>query len=160
MFKNIIPWHKKHEAHPVPSPNDRSTSMAHDIETLRHEYDKMLDRFWNGNLWEDFDRWNVGWGCDVEDNDKEVVVSAAVPGFKPEEIDIQLSGDRLRLRAEHNEESKKNGGFRQNRFFRSMTMPRGINANEIKAEYKNGVLEIHLPKGPDSQTKRIPVKAQ
>lgn len=160
MFKNIIPWHKKHNAHPVPAPNDHPMSTPHEIAELRNEFDSMLDRFWNRSLWEDFDRWNIGLGYDLQDNDDEVVVSVAVPGFQPEEIDIQLSGDRLRLRAEHREETKKNGAVHHNKFYRSMTVPRGIDANGIKAEYKNGVLEIHLPKGPDAQTKRIPVKAE
>lgn len=160
MFKNLIPWRKKHESHHVPVRGELTTPMSNDIARLRDEFDSMLDRFWNGNLWEDFDRWNIGWGCDMEDSDKEVVVRAEAPGFKPDEIDIQLSGDRLILQAEHLEESKKNGGTYHSKFYRSMMMPRGIEANNIRADYKNGVLEVHLPKGPEAQAKRIPVKTK
>ena len=143
MFKNLIPWRKKHESHRVPVRGELTTPMSNEIARLRDEFDSMLDRFWNGNLWEDFDRWNIGWGCEMEDSDKEVVVRAEAPGFKPYEIDIQLSGDRLILQAEHLEESKKNGGTHHTKFYRSIVMPRGIEANNIRADYKNGVLEVH-----------------
>jgi len=156
MFKSLVP-HRKRTNLPV-----RSERSAPNIAELQDRFDSLVNQFWNdpNSIWDDTDPWTSGWGCDVEDSDKELVVRAEAPGFEPDEIDIEMSGDRLVLKAEHREETKKNGGTYHSTFYRSMTLPKGIEADQINAEYKNGVLEVHLPKGPEAKAKRIPVKAK
>lgn len=166
MLNNLLPWGKKQER----SASDTDTLVAEpsQLARLRDEFDAMLEHFRHAPSLrgepseglESTDPWNVGWGCDLQDKDNEVVVRAEAPGFDPEEIDVRVSGNRLVMEAEHKTESEKNGGsYQYQRFFRTMTIPRGIQADQIEAQYKNGVLEVHLPKGPDAQAKRIAVKA-
>ena len=160
MFKDLIPWRRPQTGQPTRG--ELVPSGSSDIGRLRDEFDSLLDRVWNPvKMWEDFDDIGSGWGCDVEDGDHEIVVRAEAPGFQPEEIDVQLSGNRIVLKAEHREESNEHGGLRKHsRFYRSMTVPPGIESDGIEAEYKNGVLKVHLPKGPEARAKRISVKAK
>ena len=153
MFKNLIPWKKSTPAELVEI--DPTTEVAQ----FRTNFDNMLDRIWSGD-WED--AWNAGWGCDVQDGEDEIVVLADAPGFELDEFDVQLSGNRLVVQAEHKTE-KTNGNEQISRYgklYRAITVPSGIEADKIAANYKNGVLEIHLPKGEEARSKRIVVSAK
>lgn len=159
MFKNLIPWRRKREK----QAGNALASTPNFPGLFPHwdDFGPWLDRFYeSGSLGDD--QWNNGWGCEVEDKEKEVVVRAEAPGFEPDEIEVQMSGSRLVLQAEHKEEKKEKNGHstRYGSFYRTMTLPRGIKADGVQADYKNGVLEVHLPKGPDVQSKRISVKAK
>jgi HSP20 family protein len=99
------------------------------------------------------------WGFTVEENVKEVVVRAEVPGFEPGEIDVLLTGEVLTIRAEHKE---KKGEVpvegRHGKLERTVTLPAGIVPEKIEARYHNGVLEVHVPKVPEPLPRRIEVK--
>ena len=95
----------------------------------------------------------------------EIDVRAEAPGFEPDEIDVRLSAGRLVLQAEHKTEQDTtengNGHFSSyGKFYRAMSVPAGIEADKIEASYKNGILEVHLPKGEEAKSKRIAVKAK
>ena len=102
------------------------------------------------------------WGFDVEDKEHDVVIRAETPGFEPDELDVQLSGNRLIIKAEHKEETKKEGTstYQYGSFHRSVSLPEGIQAEKIDAKYHNGVLEIHIPKGTQAGSKKISVKTK
>jgi len=152
MF-SLIPWKKKEESRSL-APRDQ-----HPLARLRDEFDEMFDRF--------LSRWpapfEVGstrerfWGFDVEDHDQEVVVKAEVPGFDAGDLDVQVSGQTLTIQAEKKHESKEEQGY--SRFYRAVTLPAGINRDRIEARYRNGVLEVHVPKTEEARGKRIPVQA-
>lgn len=153
MFKNLIPWGSSKETEMVAV--DPKTEVAQ----FRANFDKMLERIWSGD-WED--AWNSGWGCDIQDGEGEIVVRTEAPGFEPEEFDVQLSGTRLVVQAEHKTESGNGNGksTRYGKLYRAMTVPSGIEADKIQASYKHGILELHLPKGEEARSKRIAVAAK
>jgi HSP20 family protein len=131
-----------------------------ELAQLRANFDRMLSKMWSGD-WDD--AWNYGWGCDVQDAENEIVVRAEAPGFEPDEIDVRLSAGRLVMQAEHKAEKQTsgNGHFSSyGKFYRAMSVPAGIEADKIEASYKNGVLEVHLPKGEEAKSKRIAVQAK
>ena len=126
---------------------------------LRGEFDNLFDRF--------FGSWPTAfaaedWGMDMENRDKEILVRADAPGFVPADFDIQVSGNVLTIQAEHKvEKGKKNGHFFSDRqFTRTVTLPAGVAADKVEAHYRNGVLELHLPKTEQAQAKRIEVKSE
>ena len=95
-------------------------------------------------------------------NAGEVVVRADAPGFETEDFDIQVSGNQLTIRAEKKQEDKDetNGfSYSERRLHRSVTLPAGADPDKVEARYRNGVLEVHLPKSPEAQGKRITVKS-
>jgi HSP20 family protein len=98
---------------------------------------------------------------DFDENEKEFVLKAEAPGFEPEDLDVQVSGNMLTIKAEKKKESKEkkgNGYFEERRFERTITLPAGADTDHVEAKYHNGVLEIHLAKTEDAQRKKIPVQ--
>jgi len=100
---------------------------------------------------------------DVAETRNDIVLRAELPGIKPEEVDIELTGDTLTLRGERRFESedRKDSFVRiersYGRFQRSFTLAVPVNADAVKASYKDGVLEIHLPKSEANKPRKVQV---
>lgn len=96
---------------------------------------------------------------DIMDEGDKFVLEAELPGFDKGDININVDGDRLTIKAEHSEseeESKDNYIRRERRygsFIRSFDVS-NINTEKIKADYKNGVLTLDLPKKDDRPSGR------
>jgi HSP20 family protein len=99
--------------------------------------------------------WPQYWGLDANENEKEVFVRAELPGFDVNELDVQLKNNVLTLEARHGEEGKD--GFRHVR--RVLTLPEGLDVEKIEASYKNGVLDLRIPRLPETTARKIEVKA-
>ena len=89
--------------------------------------------------------------CDIQDKGDKFLLEAELPGFRKEDISIDLNGDELVICARHNsEEEKKDGDYvRRERKFGSYSRScnvSGIDTAAISAAYNNGVLELELPK--------------
>jgi HSP20 family protein len=88
---------------------------------------------------------------DVERDDRNLVVHANVPGIQPEEVKIQVADDVLTISGDHEEsrEEKDKSYVRRERrygsFSRSMALPPGVNAKEIKATTHDGVVDVTMP---------------
>jgi HSP20 family protein len=102
---------------------------------------------------------------DVYQTEDEVVVKASVPGIKPEDIDISVTGDTLSIRGEVQQEEEEQKGQYHLRervyrsFARSLTLPSSVDPDKAQAEFKDGVLKLTLPKLEEAKTKRITVKS-
>ncbi|QCX33908.1 Hsp20/alpha crystallin family protein [Caloramator sp. E03] len=88
---------------------------------------------------------------DIVDKGDKFVLEADLPGFNKEDIDIDIDGNRLTISAKHSEkrEENKDNYIRRERRFGSFVRSfdvSNIKTDEIKAEYKNGVLTLELPK--------------
>lgn len=128
------------------------------LSLLRRQFDDLFDRMWSGMLGplgQDVEDIRV-WDFDVQENDKEITVRAEMPGFEENEINVELNNDVLTVRAE--KQQKRDGGQEYRKFYRSVTLPSGINAEQAQATYRNGVLELHLPRPEGSQAKRITIQ--
>ncbi len=101
---------------------------------------------------------------DVSEDEKNIVVKADLPGLKKDEISVSLDNDVLTIRGERKSESeeKEKNYHRVERsygaFERQIVLGSHINVEQIKASYKDGVLELTLPKSEESRTKRIEIK--
>jgi len=106
--------------------------------------------------------WEGGWGLDVREEDNNVIVRAEAPGFEPGDFDIQVRGDQLVLSAAHRSESQDKEGdyqeWRRQEFYRSMTLPAAIDAEKVKAVYRQGVLTVTMPRSERDSGKRISVE--
>jgi len=95
----------------------------------------------------------------MEEKENEVVLRAEVPGFEMKELDVTVRGDELTILAEHKEPAKGEAvERRQARLERSVTLPSGVEPEKIEATYRNGVLEVHVPRIPEAKPRRIEVK--
>ena len=103
---------------------------------------------------------------DMYQTDNEVVVKAALPGMKADEVQINVTGDILTLKGElkHEEEKKdRSWHVREHRwgaFERSITLPTGVISDKAKADFENGILTITLPKSEQVKPRTITVKAK
>lgn len=100
---------------------------------------------------------------DISEDDKAVIVRATVPGFKKDEIQVEVQDGVLNIHAEHEEKSEENGEkfLRRERrygaFTRQATLPVAVAEGQAKAELKDGVLTLRLPKVPEAQAKKIKI---
>ncbi len=96
----------------------------------------------------------------------EVHVKAAMPGIKPEDVDIQIHGDTLTIRAEAKQEEERNDATyhvreqRYQSYARSLTLPAPVKTDKAVAEVTDGILHITLPKAEEAKPKQITVKAK
>ncbi len=103
---------------------------------------------------------------DVYEEKGNIVVETSLPGIKPDEIDVSLEDKTLRIKGEKKEtkEEKKRNYFRKEvkkgAFERVITLPVEVKAKEAKAEMKDGILKITLPKVEKEKAKAIKVKVK
>ena len=101
---------------------------------------------------------------DVIETKDQIVVKAAVPGVKPDEVDVSITGEALTIKGETKAEEKFEEGsyLRKERRFgafqRTLTLPVNVVADKAKAEFENGVLTLTLPKAEEAKPKSIKVK--
>jgi len=158
----------------LPRKAERAQEIApwrhgHPLARMREEFESLFNRFFGtlplaGEL--DFEH---GWAMDVDETAKEVVVRAEAPGFEAKDFEVELRGNVLVIHGEQKEEKKeekKNGKEKGEviekkylRVDRMVTLPEYINREKMEATYRNGVLEVRVPKTAEAQGKRIEVKA-
>ncbi|MCX8126181.1 MAG: Hsp20/alpha crystallin family protein [Dehalococcoidia bacterium] len=115
-------------------------------------------------LWPELGRADVP--IDMYQTANEVVVKASVPGLKPDEVNISITGDTLTIKGERKEEKEtreQDYFFRERRygaFSRSVTIPVPVKTDKAEATFENGVLTITLPKAEEVKPKQIKVKAK
>jgi len=101
---------------------------------------------------------------DIEEESDRVVLRAEIPGVSRDDIDVSVENGTLTLRGEKKQERKieAENAYRLERFYgsfsRSFVLPTRINAERIKATYKDGVLEVVLPKAEEAKPKKIKVQ--
>lgn len=91
----------------------------------------------------------------VRETDDEYVVRCELPGYGPDEVIVELSGDALTIRGEQGGDS----GDRRSSFTRSIRLGVEVDRDAVDAELKNGVLSIRLPKSENVKPRRIQVRA-
>ena len=102
---------------------------------------------------------------DVWETDTELVLSFDLPGVDEDRISVELEDSVLTVSGERERSEKSEGDrfYRYERrfgqFSRSVTLPQGVNEDQIEADYKAGVLEVRVPKPEEQKPKRIPVGA-
>ena len=100
---------------------------------------------------------------DIIDEKDHLRVRADLPGMKKDEIEESVNNDTLTIRGEKREEKeiKEKDYVRSERYYgafhRSFTLPAGVDPQKVNAGYKDGVLEIALPKREDAKPKQIKV---
>lgn len=122
---------------------------------------------WPTDFWEDRASFQLrSMATDVYETDEAVVVEMAAIGVKPEDININVTGDTLTVSGEsksEQEENKRNYYQKQLRygsFAQTVTLPVSVDANRAEARFENGLLKITLPKAEEAKPKKIQIKAK
>lgn len=95
--------------------------------------------------------------ADMCETDKEVMVTAELPGVDKKDIDINLTEDAIEIKVErkHEKADKKKNTYQYSHagFYRCMPLPDGLKTNAANASYNNGILEIKIPKDEQKKPK-------
>ncbi|MBW1680948.1 MAG: Hsp20/alpha crystallin family protein [Deltaproteobacteria bacterium] len=136
------------------------------VDRFRSEVDRLFEDFFTRDPFRGF----LGEGdwmpaVDVSETGKKIVVKAEVPGMDAKDIDISLNGRVLTIKGEKRDEHKEEGENyhrverRYGTFSRTFELPADVDANKVKATYKDGVLKLELPKTKEQSVKKIEVKS-
>ena len=136
-----------------------------EMMTLREAMDRLFDDAFTRPL----NARDGGWSSpavDMYQTDDEVVIKAALPGFKADEVQINVTGDVLTIRGEskyEDENKDKSWHIREQRwgsFERSIGLPTSVVSDRADANFENGILTITFPKAEEVKPKTITVKAK
>jgi HSP20 family protein len=138
---------------------------AREMMTLREAMDRLFDDAFTRPLSMAGNGWSVP-AVDMYQTDNEIVVKAALPGIKAEEVQINITGDVLTLKGEvkQSEEVKEKAYHiheqRWGTFERTLALPANVVADKAKADFENGILTIALPKAEEAKPKTITIKTK
>lgn len=139
----------------------RANPMLDIASGFSREADRLLSDIFNRNVVRFAEEWMPV--VDVTETKDEVIVRAEVPGMTKEDISVTLQENVLTLRGEKKQEkTEKEAAFHRmersyGSFVRSFTLPTLVQADKAKADYKDGVLTITLPKAEEVKPKEISI---
>jgi HSP20 family protein len=145
-------------------------ALTNPFYAFRQEMDKLMESFLGGFDLRPFGRRSEAFTpqIDVVDTDKEIKVSAELPGLDEKDIEVSLTKETLTIKGEKKEEKEEKGKdyYRSERsygsFTRAIPLPVEIDAENVTASFKKGVLTVNLPKTKQAinETKKVSVKAE
>jgi HSP20 family protein len=154
MF-SLMPWRRERRG---------SSTLATRPKRELSPFRTALDDWFN----EVFGRWPIlfeegvlaDYGLEAEETDEAVIVRTDAPGFEPADFNIEVKGDVLRIAAERKVPAEGKEPTVERSMRRAMTLPAAVVPEKVEAKYKNGVLELHLPKAEPIKAMKIEVKAE
>lgn len=161
---------------------DEGEMVPYSFREIQRDFDRMMDRF--EREFEDFWELPTRWGhrlwrgefpmlpfkdmkmpsVDLEDRGKDYHLTVDLPGFKKEDVEIEVTDDSLTVhakRAQSEEEKKKNYVRRERAsqaFYRQIQLPEPVRSDDAKASLSNGILEITLPKKEPKEKKKLTIE--
>jgi HSP20 family protein len=131
------------------------------LMNLRDEMNRMFN-----NFYEDFDQAESRWvpSVDILEEKDSLRLSAELPGVDKKDVRINIQNGILTIEGEKKQESEKKEDdyYRTERFYgkftRSFTLPSGIDAENVKADFRDGILHITLPKTEKAKPRQIEIK--
>lgn len=147
MAKNLVRW----------DPFSEVNSLREDMERL---FDSVYGRYPR-------ERAEISWAppLDIEETDNSIIIRAEVPGMNKDDIKISLTGDTLCISGErrHAAEQKDKTFHRveraYGRFMRTLVLPADVDGGKVKAGYKDGILELSLPKSEKAKPREIAIES-
>ena len=119
-----------------------------ELDTIRRQMDQVFDELVRGNSYND--TWKPA--IELQDTHENLILRAEVPGIEAKDLDIQVTREAVAITGEHRYENKneERGFFRSElrygKFQRVISLPVPVQNDQVKAEFKNGILTLTLPK--------------
>jgi HSP20 family protein len=135
---------------------------AREVDSLQSEVNRVFDAFF-GNGPSRTRRWVPA--MDLVETDSDLVLRADLPGLTRDDVEIEIKDSTLTVSGERKSqhEEKSEGYYRVERAFgrfsRSLTLPEGIDAESVAAEFADGVLEVRIPKPAERKPHRVAIGA-
>lgn len=148
MAKQLVRW----------DPFREIASLRDDMERL---FDSMVGRYPSERL---EPTWSPA--LDIEETESSVIVRAELPGMKKDDIKVSVTGDQLTISGERRHEAEEKGKtFHRierafGKFQRSLILPADIQTDKVKASYKDGILELNMPKSEKAKSREITIQTE
>ena len=139
-----------------------------DVQKMRREVDRLLEDIFTLRPMRALAPLEMAWEPPVEmfETDTEVVVKAALPDIDPKQVEITVTNDAITLKGEtkHEEEHKERNYYKREMqygtFLRTLPFLAEVKGTEAKATYKDGVLEVKVPKSERAKATSVKVKVE
>ncbi len=140
-------------------------SPFREMARMQREMEEMFDRFFPGWLWERERERAWAPAVDMIDRKDEIVLRADLPGLEQKDIEVTVQDGMVTIRGERKEEKEEKAedyyycerSF--GAFARTLPLPSGVDAERVTATFKNGVLEVHVPKAKEAKGRKVEIKA-
>lgn len=132
-----------------------------EMETLRHQMDKMFDEMAGLNREMTTKSWSPA--VELEDTNDHIILRAEVPGLEGKDLDIQVAREAVSIAGETRYENKAEergylrSEFRYGKFQRTIPLPAAIKNDQVQAEFKNGILILTMPKAEEAKNKVVKI---
>ena len=155
-IRDLVPWGRERGVSTSRDREDPFSSLHREMNRMFEDFARSFDLApWSGWEAEGFHP-----RTDVSETDDEVLVTAEIPGLDEKDFELNLAGDMLTLRGEkrHEREEKEKGAVHRiersyGSFQRSIQLPCEVVAEKANADYRDGVLNVTLPKAPAAKRK-------
>jgi HSP20 family protein len=144
----------------------RFATATPEIKNLQHQINRIIEPFARF-AFGDEDVASGSWAApvDIAESQEQIIVRAEVPGMKQEEIEIEFENGLLTIRGERALQKEENLTWHRvertyGKFSRSFTLPRTVDPEKITASYRDGILEITVPKKEEAKAKQIRINVQ
>lgn len=133
-----------------------------DLESRQGDMNRMFDRFFEGRSPETGGRWIPA--MDLVESDDHLVLRADLPGMTEDDVNIEIKDGVLTISGERKAEHEEKGeGFHRversfGTFSRSLSLPDGVDPNQVDATFAEGVLEVRVPKPEESKPTQVEIK--
>lgn len=161
-MRRLFPWGREVGTAPVEWRDpDRSA-----IVSLRRDVERLFDDIVRGSLGAVWGEGPAAWpSLEVSEREGEIRISADVPGMAEDDVELLLDDGVLTIRGEKkSERAHKDHGYSERfygRFERRIALPPGVDEKGAKANFRNGVLTVTLPKSAEAERgRRIPIRAE
>lgn len=134
-----------------------------DISTLQRQIDRLFDDVASPLTWNDSESFTTLPRAELQETDEAIALHLEVPGINVDDLDIEVTEDTVSVKGERKSEtqSEENGvtrsEFRYGSFHRIIPLPARVQNTQVTAEYKNGILHLHLPKTDAEKNKVVKV---
>jgi len=161
-MRDLIPWGRQEQNVPATFRNEERSPLV----SLRREVDRLFDDFFRAPMLGAGLARAASWpSVEVKDTDREIRVTAELPGMTEKDVELLVEDGMLTLRGERKSETQdEERGYSERfygRFERRLGLPSGVDAAGCKAAFRDGVLTVTLPKSPEAQRgRRIPINAE
>ena len=133
-----------------------------EMESLRQEMDRLFDRFALG-----FDGGREGLAfapaAEMDETDSEIHLRLEIPGLEAKDLSVEVTEDSVSIAGERKSETKMEekgmmrSEFHYGKFERRIPLPAHVQNDKVKAEYKNGILNLTLPKSEEEKRKVVKI---
>jgi HSP20 family protein len=143
-------------------------SFPGDVLNIQREINRMFDSFFRTSGREETDMAATTWSpaVDIVEQQDAYVVKVELPGVNKDDVKITMENDILTVRGEKKQENETTKGSHHRiersygAFQRSFTLPTTVKADKIEASFKDGILNVTLPKSEEAKAKLIEVKVK